>query len=178
MTISSDIRREVRRRADFTCEFCGISETDAGGELTVDHFHPLSKGGDDGIDNLIYCCPRCNEYKLDYWPASRDETQLWNPRSEPAASHFIELEDGALHPLTSVGAFSIQRLRLNRPPLVTHRLRRSQASETQRLLTRYHTLVETIDQLLDQQAQLLEEQRRLLEEQRFLLQLLLGRGQP
>ena len=25
MTISSDIRREVRRRADFTCEFCGIS---------------------------------------------------------------------------------------------------------------------------------------------------------
>ena len=55
---------------------------------------------------------------------------------------------------------------------------RSQANETQRLMTRYHNLVETIDQLLDQQAQLLEEQRRLLEEQRFLLQLLLGRGQP
>lgn len=178
MTISSDMRRDVRRRADFACEFCGISETDGGGELTVDHFQPLSKGGDDGIDNLIYCCPRCNQYKLDYWPASPDEPQLWNPRAERAAAHFIELEDGTLHPLTGVGAFSIQRLRLNRTPLVAHRQRRSQANEAERLLTRYHNLIETIDKLLDQQTQLLEEQRRLLEEQRLLLQLLLGTGQP
>jgi hypothetical protein len=177
MTISSDIRREVQHRADFSCQFCGISETDVGGELTVDHFQPLSKGGDDGIDNLIYCCPRCNQYKLDYWPGSPDEPQLWNPRAEPAAAHFIELEDGTLHPLTGVGAFSIQRLRLNRPPLVAHRLRRNQANETQRLLTRYHSLVETVDQLLDQQTHLLEEQRQLLEDQRLLLQLLLGSSQ-
>lgn len=174
MTISIDVRHEVRRRADFSCEFCGISETDVGGELTVDHFQPLSKGGDDGIDNLVYCCPRCNQYKLDFWQASKDEPQLWNPRTEPASAHFIELEDGTLFPLTRVGAFSIQRLRLNRPPLVAHRLRRSQANEAERLLTHYHNLIKTIDQLFDQQTQLLEEQRRLLEEQRLLLQLLLG----
>jgi len=177
MTISSDVRRDVRLRANFSCEFCSISEIDVGGELTVDHFQPLSKGGDDGTDNLIYCCPRCNQYKLDYCPASPEEPPLWNPRTEPPAAHFIELEDGTLHPLTGVGAFSIHRLRLNRPPLVAHRLRRIQSNEAERLLTRYHNLIETIDQLLDHQTQLLEEQRRLLDEQRLLLQLLLGSSQ-
>jgi outer membrane lipoprotein-sorting protein len=44
----------VRRRANFACEFCGVSETDAGGQLTVDHFQPRHKGGDDSLENLIY----------------------------------------------------------------------------------------------------------------------------
>lgn len=48
MTISSDTRREVQRRVDYSCEFCGISETDVGGVLTIDHFQPLSKGRNDG----------------------------------------------------------------------------------------------------------------------------------
>ncbi len=34
MNSDRGIRKEVRRRADFMCEFCGISETDSGGELT------------------------------------------------------------------------------------------------------------------------------------------------
>lgn len=173
MTISGEIRQQVRQRANFTCEFCGISESNAGGELTVDHFQPLSKGGDDRLDNLIYCCPRCNQYKLDYWPAGSDDPLLWNPRIEPAQHHFIELDDGMLHALTSIDAFSLRRLRLNRPPLVAHRLRKRQEAEAQRLLTHYRDLVQAIDQLLAQQSQLLEEQQRLLEEQRFLLQLLL-----
>lgn len=173
MIISDELRQRVRQRANFACEFCGISETDTGGELTVDHFQPLSKGGDDGLDNLIYCCPRCNQYKLDYWPIGMQDLLLWNPRNEAAQQHFIELEDGMVHPLTSVGAFSLRRLRLNRPPLVAYRLRRRQEIEAQRLLTHYRDLIQTIDQLLVQQSYLLEEQQRLLEEQRFLLQLLL-----
>ncbi len=56
MTLSPDIREKVRRRARFGCEFCGVTETDSGGELTTDHFRPRSKGGDDSPDNLIYCC--------------------------------------------------------------------------------------------------------------------------
>ena len=178
MTISDEIRQQVRQRADFTCEFCGISETDTGGELTVDHFQPLSKGGDDKLDNLIYCCPRCNQYKLDYWPAGSKDSLLWNPRIEPGQQHFIELDDGVLHPLTSIGAFSLRRLRLNRLPLIAHRLRKHQEAEAQRLLTHYRDLVQAIDQLLVQQSQLLEEQQRLLEEQRFLLQLLLRNAEP
>jgi 5-methylcytosine-specific restriction endonuclease McrA len=65
MTISDEIRNRVRQRADFVCEYCGVTETDTGGILTIDHFQPKSRGGSDDPDNLIYCCNRCNQYKLD-----------------------------------------------------------------------------------------------------------------
>ncbi len=100
---------------------------------------------------------------------------LWDPRREPAAQHFLELDDGTLHPLTATSAFTLRRLRLNRPPLVTHRLRKRQAAEELRLLTRYRDLVKLVEELLAQQAALMEEQRELLKEQRELLQLLIGR---
>jgi hypothetical protein len=35
-----------------------VSETDAGGELTVDHYDPVSAGGDDSPENLIYRLPK------------------------------------------------------------------------------------------------------------------------
>ncbi len=58
MTVTGDKQESIRRRASFACEFCGVSETDVGGLLTVDHFHPKAKGGSDDPDNLIYClCP-------------------------------------------------------------------------------------------------------------------------
>ncbi len=50
MTVSAALRAAVRSRAAFACEFCGVTETDAGGELTIDHFQPVSKGGDDSPD--------------------------------------------------------------------------------------------------------------------------------
>jgi len=174
MTVKATVREEVRQRGNFACEFCGVSESDAGGQLTIDHFQPKGKGGDDSIDNLLYCCARCNQYKLDYWPAHPDDPSLWNPRREPASQHFLELDDGTLHPLTAMGVFTLRRLRLNRAPLVAHRLRKRQETEKTRLLTRYRDLVGVIEQLLIQQSVLMEEQHRLLEEQRELLQLLLG----
>jgi hypothetical protein len=174
MMISAEVREQMRRRANFACEFCGVSETDAGGPLTVDHFQPRSQGGADSLDNLVYCCAPCNQYKLDYWPAGPDEPRLWNPRCEPAGQHFLELEDGTLRALTTTGDFTLQRLRLNRPPLVAHRLQKRQEAETIRLLTRYRDLTQALDRLLAQQTALMEEQRTLLEEQRRLLRWLLG----
>lgn len=170
MTIPIAVCEQVRRRANFACEFCGVSEADVGGQLTIDHFQPQSKGGTDDLDNLLYCCARCNQYKFDYWPADPDDPQLWNPRREPAEQHFLDLEDGTLHALTTTGAFTLQRLRLNRPPLVAHRLRKRRMTEATRQLTRYRDLALILKQLLAQQAMLMEEQRALLEEQRLLLQ--------
>jgi hypothetical protein len=80
------------------CQKNKNSETDTGGQLTVDHFRPKSKGGNDSLDNLLYCCIRCNQYKLDYWPTKPDEPMLWNPRQEPADRHFLELDDDTLRP--------------------------------------------------------------------------------
>ena len=175
MTISPAIREQVRQRANFACEFCGVTEVDTGGQLTIDHFQPKTKGGGDALDNLIYSCSRCNQYKLDYWPLTEDALSLWNPRQAPAAQHFLVLDDGLLHPLTEIGTFTIKRLRLNRKPLIDYRLRKKQRAEEVRLLTRYQELVELLEQLNKQMSRLMEEQQELLQEQRDLLRLILGR---
>ena len=174
MTIPNEVREQVRQRANSACEFCGVTGTDTGGELTIDHFRPIAKGGDDGLDNLVYCCHRCNEYKLDYWSTRPDEPSLWNPRCEPAAQHFLELDNCTLHPLTVAGAFTLKRLRLNRSPLVAYRLRKRQHADQVRLLTRYREIVQLLEQLNTQLSILMEEQRQLFEEQRELLRLLLS----
>jgi HNH endonuclease len=47
---------EVRGRYHNRCGYCSVSETETGGELTIDHFQPVSAGGNDSDDNLVYCC--------------------------------------------------------------------------------------------------------------------------
>jgi 5-methylcytosine-specific restriction endonuclease McrA len=65
MTVPAATWEQVRQRAALSCEFCGVTEADTGGRLTVDHFQPTAKRGTDDPDNLIYCCFRCNQYKHD-----------------------------------------------------------------------------------------------------------------
>ena len=174
MSLPEAIREQVRSRAICACEFCGVTEADTGGLLTMDHFRPSTQGGSDALDNLLYCCPRCNQYKADYWPADPAQPPLWNPRQTPASAHFIELDDGQLHSLSAVGAFTLRRLRLNRPPLVALRRRKRLHADEARLLARYRDLAEVLEHLNRQQAALLEEQHQLLEEQRALLRRLLA----
>ncbi len=173
MTITPDIRQQVRQRANFACEFCSVTEADTAGGLTIDHYQPQTKGGNDEPDNLIYSCPRCNQYKSDYWPSTENDIFLWNPRQEEAKQHFLELENGMLHPLTATGTFTIKRLRLNRKPLINYRLHKKWREEELRLLTRYGELVELLTQLNRQISSLMDEQQDLLREQRELLQLIL-----
>ncbi|MDY6876056.1 MAG: hypothetical protein SWK90_07655 [Chloroflexota bacterium] len=104
-----------------------------------------------------------------------DDPSLWNPRQEPFSQHLFNLDDGTLYPLTPTGAFTLKRLRLNRPSLVAYRLRKQQRAEETRLLTRYRDSVKLLEQLHMQFAVLVEEQRNLLEEQQELLRLLLTR---
>jgi hypothetical protein len=150
-----------------------LTETDTGGELTIDHFHPHSRGGTSDLENLLYCCQRCNQYKADYWPMHPDDPGLWNPRQDPVETHLLSLADGTLYAITPAGAFTLKRLRLNRAPLVAYRLRLHYRGEEQRLLTRYRDLMTVLEQLQAQQAALLEEQQALLKEQQALLTLML-----
>lgn len=178
MSILKELREQVRQRAGFRCEYCGVTETDTGGMLTVDHFQPSAKNGSDKADNLIYCCHRCNEYKSDYWPQALGALDLWNPRREAAEAHFAENEDGSLIDLTETGRFTLARLRLNRPPLTANRLRRRQKQTEERLLTRLRDVTNILAQLQTQHKTLVEENHALLLEQRRLLGLLLGQNQP
>jgi hypothetical protein len=171
MSITVDIRMQVRERAMFACEFCGVTESDVGGQLTIDHFQPKTKGGSDNYENLIYCCTCCNQYKLDYWPTKPNDLSLWNPHLEPFSKHFLELDDGTLYPLTQIGSFTLKRIRLNRPPLVNYRLQKIQKYNKTRLLKRYRDLIQLLEKMHIQLFRIIEEQQELLKEQK-LLQLL------
>jgi hypothetical protein len=175
MSIAATLREQVRRRAQGACEFCGTSEISIGNLLTIDHFQPQSKGGSDDIENLIYACIACNQYKQDYWPASEALPALWNPRQEPATQHLVEQLDGQLTPLTSTGEFTIERLRLNRPQLILARQQRYQQAQISRLLRDYQELTALLAQTNSQITNLAQAQQALLEEQKQLLNLLLRR---
>ncbi|HZP82505.1 MAG TPA: hypothetical protein VFB21_12765 [Chthonomonadaceae bacterium] len=38
MTITALLREQVRQRANFACEYCGVTETDTASLLTIDHY--------------------------------------------------------------------------------------------------------------------------------------------
>jgi hypothetical protein len=46
------LKEQVRQRAQCACEFCGITEIDAGGMLTIDRFKPSTEEGSDALKNL------------------------------------------------------------------------------------------------------------------------------
>jgi hypothetical protein len=171
--ITKKVRDEIRKRAKSACEYCGITENDIGGQLTVDHFHPQSKGGDDHSDNLIYCCHRCNSYKSDYFPEKEGDPKIWNPRIEAFENHFFELDDGKLKGLTPTGNATIVLLRLNRRPLVQYRLNKKAREEEIQLLKHYQQLVGILQQTNQELTLLLENQQQLLERQQQLLKFLL-----
>ena len=173
MTVRTEDREIVKQRANYVCEYCGVSEIDVGGELTLDHYHPISKGGNDSLENLLYCCPRCNQYKLNYWPEKPEDLPLWQPRREPFHLHFAALEDGTLLPLTPIGEFTLLRLRLNRLHLIAHRRRQIQLAQDQVQKDRYLELSQLLAQLLLQQATLLDQQQDLLRVQQRLIEKLL-----
>jgi hypothetical protein len=118
----------VRARYAFCCGYCGVSEADVGGELTVDHFRPVSAGGDNSDENLVYACVRCNQYKGALLPEATDlaqERRLLHPWWDDLLAHIREDEStGRLEGLTATGRFHIAALRLNRPALIVHRQRR------------------------------------------------------
>ncbi len=117
---------EVRRRHSRRCGYCGVSETDTGGQLTVDHYRPVSKGGGEDDENLVYACFKCNLYKGGFHPNADDEQngrRVLHPLLDDTTAHIQSTdESGRLEPLTDTGRFHIELLQLNRPALVRHRL--------------------------------------------------------
>ena len=144
----------------FRCGYCGTSEQQAGGELTVDHFQPLSAQGSDDLENLVYACFRCNLYKSDFWGGSAHENQprVLHPHQDILETHYV-LEDltGLLTALTPTGEFHIALLHLNREALVFRR----QEEATQ---LAYQTLLEEMIVRQRELIHLYEERLRLLEE--------------
>lgn len=54
-------RKNIYLRDNYTCLYCGKNN----GALTIDHIIPKSRGGKETWDNMVVCCPRCNNRKGD-----------------------------------------------------------------------------------------------------------------
>jgi len=164
-------RQSVRCAYDYRCGYCGVREEETGSKLEIDHFQPRSAGGSDDLDNLVYCCPTCNRLKGDFWLLGNlpvTHARLLHPKRDDLSAHLREDVEGRLVALTETGTFHIERLRLNRPPLIALRRSRQQRA----------TLWQELKLAQEEQAQLQERiasLERLLEETRAQLARLLNR---
>lgn len=149
-------RDALRARYQYRCGYCGVEETDVGAELTIDHFQPSSRNGSDELDNLVYCCNACNQFKGDYWQPESVERVL-HPLRDPLAEHIAELKNGQLQALTETGRFHCAHLHLNRPALIANRKRKRRDKETQ---AEQQAIFQTIQQLTREIQNLQEQMRR------------------
>jgi CRISPR/Cas system Type II protein with McrA/HNH and RuvC-like nuclease domain len=53
--------RSIKEHFNCTCVYCG--ETYELNQLTLDHVHPRSKGGEDISSNVVPACTKCNQDK-------------------------------------------------------------------------------------------------------------------
>lgn len=162
-------RETIRRAYNYSCGYCGVREEEAASELEIDHFQPRSEGGGKDVANLVYCCTTCNRLKGNFWPVGESPThrRLLHPKLDDLTSHVREEADGRLTALTETGAFHLDRLRLNRTPLMALRRARLENAQTQQELTDLQTEQnqlreqlaardEEINEILEQLARLLE----------------------
>jgi hypothetical protein len=126
----AELREAVRRSYETRCGYCTVREVEAATELELAHFQPRSAGGTDSLDNLVYCCTACNRHKGDFWPVTEPAAtrRLLHPKRDDLTQHLRENPDGLIVALTETGAFHLDRLCLNRPPLVALRRARREVA--------------------------------------------------
>ena len=70
-------RQQVYERDNYRCVYCGEwggpKHTD---HLTLDHVLPSSRGGSNGMHNLVTACLRCNNMKGDRTPGEWVDADL------------------------------------------------------------------------------------------------------
>jgi len=74
-------RRNVFRRDNHACQYCGH----VGGDLTLDHVVPRSRGGKNSWENIVTACRECNSKKRDRTP---NEAKMKLTR-DPFAPKFV-----------------------------------------------------------------------------------------
>jgi len=78
-------KREVLRRDDFTCQYCGQRMP----YLTVDHVIPRRMGGVHAWENLVAACPACNHRKGSHTPEQAHMRLLRLPKEPPASAIYL-----------------------------------------------------------------------------------------
>lgn len=126
ISIPPKLRKLVRERANYRCEYCQSSEWLSGQLCHIDHIIPRDKGGLTVAENLCLACASCNGSKLDFTRAVDPETGetvfLFHPREQDWNDHLTWSEDGTeIIGTTPCGRATVALLRMNRPLAVAAR---------------------------------------------------------
>lgn len=78
-------RREVFRRDNYTCQYCGKKTSD----LTIDHVIPRHMGGKHVWVNVVAACPVCNHRKGGRLPEESNMRLLHKPCEPPSSANYI-----------------------------------------------------------------------------------------
>lgn len=101
----------LRTLYGYACGYCGVTETEQG-VLTRDHFKPLTKGGRNSIDNMVYACADCNQAKGDYFSDAPGE-RLLHPLHDDLTEHLCRYDGRICHALSPLGAIYVRVLKLD-----------------------------------------------------------------
>ncbi len=86
-------RRNVMRRDDYTCQYCGKKT-----KLTIDHVIPKSRGGADTWENLTTACERCNVKKGSLTPREANMSLKNKPYRPIPITFFRDVNGGVQEP--------------------------------------------------------------------------------
>ncbi|MEW5827814.1 MAG: HNH endonuclease [Chloroflexota bacterium] len=119
-------RARVVERAKGCCEYCQPQERYSPDPFSVEHIIPLSKGGENELENLAFACQGCNNRKYTlieaFDPVSQSVVPLFHPRRHTWREHFDWSDDGTLVlGVTPIGRGTVEKLQLNRSGLVNLR---------------------------------------------------------
>lgn len=78
-------RRTIYRRDNYQCQYCGIKPGSS--ELSVDHVHPRSHGGQTTWENCVIACTKCNRKKGNRTMAQAN-MKFFNPKYKPHKPKF------------------------------------------------------------------------------------------
>ena len=119
------LRRVLRRRASWRCEYCLVHERDVLLAHEPDHIIAEKHGGSTVLDNLAWSCFECNHLKSSDIASVDHETgrivRLFHPRRDSWSKHF-RLHEGIIISLTAIGRATENLLQLNRDEALLSRL--------------------------------------------------------
>ena len=78
-------RREVFRRDNYTCQYCGKHTSD----LTIDHVVPRHQGGRHIWNNVVAACPVCNHRKGGRLPDEANMRLMHQPAEPPMSANYV-----------------------------------------------------------------------------------------